>query len=273
MRSAAPGTAGRAPADVGWTFDTFTLVRSDAVGDGWQRFVLEAPYIAGRATPGQFVMLGAAAASPRAAGWEHLSHPFFLASIDPELGQIGVVFDRAAPFAWDMKGWPAGTQVELIGPLGRGFPQPESVEGPLLLLGSGYGLGALAAVAKGLPQGRGAHVRVVGRPPASPDWALLVGPDSESAALAQLRESVTAALAEPYLAGAQAWAAGPAAFTREVARQALSQGRTCLVTAEAPIACAVGACLGCTSAGDGTWRTCREGPVVPAPWLKGVDDR
>ena len=272
MSGGEAGPARSVPADVGWSFDTVKLLRSEAAGDGWQRFVLEAPYIAGRATPGQFVMIGPSAESRRAAGWETLKHPFFLASIDAGTGQVGLVFDRAAPFAWDMKDWPAGTPVECIGPQGRGFPKPESVEAPLLLLGSGYGLGALAAVASGLPAGSAAAVRVVGRPPVSPDWSLLLKEDSR-APQARIVESSASALAEPDLAKAQVWAAGPAAFTREVARQALAQGRTCLVTAEAPIACAVGACLGCTSAGDGSWRTCREGPVVPAQWLKGVGER
>ena len=270
MVSRATTRPGRSPSDAGWLFEAYTVADASTVGAGWQRLVLDAPALATRAAPGQFMLVGSAAFSPRASGPDYLKHPFFFASISPEAGQVSIVFDRSAPFAWEMADWATGTEVECIGPLGKGFPvTAEPAAEPLLLIGSGYGLAALAAALAGLHRDRPVALFSVGAPPVSPDPGLLGVTSRITCHVAGTLEQAWQEAAEA-MPGAEVWAAGPQDFTQDVAGRALGEGRRCLVTVEAPIACGVGACLGCTSAGDGTWRTCREGPVVPAEWLKGV---
>lgn len=253
-------TLDRAP----WNYETLKVVETGEAGEGWGRLVLEAPRIAETASGGQFVLLGSSRAPE--VGRPYLKHPFYIAEIDAARGRIAVVYDRGARLAAEMRPWQVGSRVGCIGPLGHGFPTVAQADGPLLLVAAGYGVVA-AAVAYATQGDRPAEAWVVGVPPLSPDWSAV----SPGGRPVQVAPSLGRVLEEAgRLAPAEIWAAGPPDLVKGVASWGLARGKRCFAVAEAPIACGVGACLGCTSAGDGTWRVCREGPVVPAEWLKGV---
>ena len=61
-------------------------------------------------------------------------------------------------------------------------------------------------------------------------------------------------------------ACGPMAMLKQVAHICAQAGKPCQVSLEAPMACGLGACLGCVvpAAGGGYLRACQEGPVLEA---------
>jgi dihydroorotate dehydrogenase electron transfer subunit len=61
-------------------------------------------------------------------------------------------------------------------------------------------------------------------------------------------------------------ACGPMPMLKAVARVCAQHGVACQVSLEAPMACGLGACLGCAipAAGGGYLRACQEGPVLAA---------
>ena len=65
MVSRAATRPGRSPSDTGWLFEAYRVADASAVGAGWQRLVLDAPALATRAAPGQFMLVGSALRAPQ----------------------------------------------------------------------------------------------------------------------------------------------------------------------------------------------------------------
>lgn len=162
------------------------------------------------------------------------------------------------------------------GPLGRGF-ELDNLAGPILVAG-GIGIGPMLITAaalreRGLTPGfiygvRGAatHRGTVGR--IRGDLAamgIIPAIVSEDGSLGG-RGLVTAPLAELLHPESCVLACGPMAMLKAVAEMCAARGAACQVSLEAPMACGIGACLGCMvpAAGGGNLRVCQEGPVLDA---------
>ncbi|MDX1964852.1 MAG: dihydroorotate dehydrogenase electron transfer subunit [Pirellulales bacterium] len=256
---------------------------------------LACPQIARQVIPGQFVML-------RLAGMNDplLARPLAVYDLwrdaTGELAGIELVYLVVGKLTSRLAHIPAGTRVDIWGPLGNGFArrpceQLIMVAGgigqtPFLLLGKEY-LGGLAVS------------RPAGTMPAPRQVLLLYGARSvtylagveefESAGIevrvstddgtAGHRGLVTdllrAELATEFAGRREIACCGPEKMLEAVSHIALNHAVPlgCQVSLETPMACGIGICFSCVTRvkePDGTWdyrRTCVEGPIFEAERL------
>jgi len=181
-----------------------------------------------------------------------------------------------------------GEEVDLLGPLGTGFPNLGKNKTPVLVAG-GYGNAALYLQAAKLPVkgvaffgGRSAQDILCVDEFKALGWDVRVTPDDGSLGTQGL---VTAAL-DPWLESFQGseknkgggsasfqtlelFACGPNAMLKAVGDRALEKGFTAWLSMDRNMACGVGACLTCvikrkTETGWEWARCCKDGPVFNA---------
>ncbi len=308
----------------GWVRERARVLTHDGDGEIF-KLTLAAPAVARRATAGQFVQIhplpvglpgqpGPAPtgqprpaavmsngqrsqASPRPAALDPLlRRPLSLCEIRPEAGEISLIYRVVGRGTRALSAVPPGAMVDLLGPLGRSFPDPRAGQGRLLLIGGGLGIPPMAAAARWAVQGGRPVVAILGartarylagaREVAATGVPVITVTDDGSAGE---RGLVTDALdrligmSEPASgdrAGAAApdrgpgtedrigevWACGPEPMLAAVKERCAEAGIPCFVSVERFMACGFGACLGCTvpKAGGGYLKTCQDGPVFPA---------
>ncbi len=236
---------------------------------------LRAPDVAAAAEPGQFVHVRCAPAGQ----WDPLlRRPFSLHRYDRGNGRIEILFRIVGRGTEFLAGLRPGDEVDLIGPLGHGFPvRVEPGRTPVIVAG-GIGVAPLVALAERLREAGTPAVALVGA--RSGDELLAL--DTLATAAARIltatddgtvgrRALVTEILAEVLegLAGAVVSACGPEPMLRRVQEMITAmptvRGHLSL---EARMACGVGACLGCAVRAAGPTpayrHVCRDGPVFEA---------
>jgi dihydroorotate dehydrogenase electron transfer subunit len=229
---------------------------------------LTAPGIAAKARPGQFVMLKVAQGLDPL-----LARPFSIHGV--EGGDLLILYRVAGKGTRLLSQVKEGEALTLWGPLGRGFEL--SAARPVLVAG-GMGAAPLALVAERLlDQGRevrflcglasaGQSRAMIGRLGYLPGAASLrVQVATEDGSLG-VKGLVTALMPEALAWGDAVLACGPMPMLKAVAKLCAEHQVPCQVSLEAPMACGVGACLGCAipAAGGGYLRACQEGPVMDA---------
>jgi dihydroorotate dehydrogenase electron transfer subunit len=172
-----------------------------------------------------------------------------------------------------------GERLQLLGPLGSGFPEEPS--GPLILAGGGVGVAPLLFVAQELLARKVRPFTFLAGFPRreevlSPREMLQLDLKAEIATddgtlghAGPVTDLLSSHLAGGGGQGGKVFACGPPAMLKRVAGLARRAGVSCRVSLEATMACGLGACLGCTvPAAPGKRepyiRVCTEGPVVPA---------
>jgi dihydroorotate dehydrogenase electron transfer subunit len=232
---------------------------------------LAAPAIGPLVQPGQFVHLKI----PR---FEHavLRRPFSIFKADSE--GISILYKAVGKGTAALATVGVGEPVNLVGPLGNGFPMIGPDRVPVLVAG-GYGNAALYLQAAKLPVkgvaffgGRTAGDILCVDEFTALGWDVRIATDDGS--LGQ-KGFVTAALddwlAEPQAEGwePELFVCGPNAMLKAVGDRALQRGLTAWLSMDRNMACGVGACLTCVikrNTADGwEWaRCCKDGPVFEA---------
>ena len=270
-------------------------------GDGEiRKLTLFAPEIARQATAGQFVQIHprplsqtateapSAQAAPLAqvaplaqaalAGAPAfdplLRRPISLCEIRPEAGEISLIYRVVGRGTRALSAVPPGAVVDLLGPLGRSFPDPRAGQGRLVLIGGGLGIPPMAAAARWAMQSGRDAVAILGartarylagaREVAETGIPVITVTDDGSAGEQGL---VTDALDRLLIERVgEVWACGPEPMLVAVKERCAAAGIPCFVSVERHMACGFGACLGCTvpRAGGGYLKTCQDGPVFPA---------
>ena len=121
----------------------------EPAGPGYRFLVLDAPQLAAQLVPGQFVHVKVPALEASA-----LRRPFSV--FDADNGQVTLLYKNVGRGTAALNKVLTGETVEVLGPLGHGFP--EKCKGVPLLVGGGYGVAPLYFLAKRLtatPKGRG----------------------------------------------------------------------------------------------------------------------
>lgn len=254
----------------------------------------------GRTRAGQFVQVACRRLDDVRAVAPLLRRPFSIAGIEED--RVEIIYDVVGPGT----GWLAhrrvGEQVDMMGPLGKGFTLPEDRQKLVLLIGGGVGLPPLYLLAKELAQA--GHRQVIafagvrsgdsfpgtvdrgkydGAEPLAPqmvidelrryDTPVVLATDDGSVGWAG---NVVQA-AEAWLkthgdkTGAQVYACGPKVMLKAAAQLAGREGFGCQVCMEEYMACGIGVCQSCVvetrSESDGERRyelTCTKGPVFDA---------
>lgn len=232
---------------------------------------LSAPVIGPLVQPGQFVHL-------RIPRFEHavLRRPFSVFKADA--GGISILYKSVGKGTAALTTVAEGEPVNLLGPLGTGFPGIGKTKIPVLVAG-GYGNAALYLQAAKLPAkgvaffgGRSAIDILCVEEFKALGWDVRVTTDDGSLGQKGL---VTAAL-DPWLAenktnfhSLELFACGPNAMLKAVGDRAIQHGLTAWLSMDRNMACGVGACLTCVikrkTADSWEWaRCCKDGPVFEA---------
>src|SRR5512147_1454497 len=109
------------------------VVSNKPAGRGYFRLVLKAPDAAAAAVPGQFVMLRVSENRDPL-----LARPFGICSL-PSRSSIEIIYRVVGRGTSLLAGVEAGHALDMLGPLGKGFPLPDGKTTPVLVAGgSGF---------------------------------------------------------------------------------------------------------------------------------------
>lgn len=256
------------------------------------RLRLRCPEIAEQITPGQFFMI-------RSPGTDNplLGRPFALYDVYEENGRpagVDFVYLVIGKLTSLLRTLQAGDDLEIWGPLGNGFPIPQS--GHLAVVAGGIGQTPFLAVARealGLQQYGNPPRGISNRPSRitmcygvrSADY--LAGLDDFTLDGLDLRVATddgsrghhgfVTELLEELIKGDSppdsVFCCGPEPMMHATSALCARHDVRCWLSLESPMACGFGACFSCVTRvrqDDGTWdyrRTCVEGPVFPAEQL------
>lgn len=208
-----------------------------------------------------------------------LRRPISFSRIDPAQGRVGILLQVVGSGTSWIYDRPVGSTLNVLGPLGTGFPAPTR-ERPWCLVGGGVGIPPLyACVERWLSPGRETQV-ILGARTGNllvmiPDFSerainLSVTTDdgsqgSPGTVIGPLKEWI-----ETHPNG-QVYACGPTPMLKAVA-ETIDPGVPAYLALEQRMGCGIGACLACVVPARGPHgpsyqRVCTEGPVFRAEEL------
>ena len=229
-------------------------------------FVIDAPLVAAHARAGQFVILHLDAHGERV--------PISLTNFDPDKGTVTLVVQEVGKTSRMICSLEAGDEVlDLAGPLGRPAPLPEG--GHAVLVGGGFGAGAIYPLARAL-RARGTIVTslVGARTAELVILRDLLEPESDEYLVCTDDGSLgyhgftAALLGEELAAGAPytvCYAVGPVAMMRAVAEVTRPHGLLTYVSLDPIMLDGTGMCGACRiTVGGETKFACVDGPFFDA---------
>jgi dihydroorotate dehydrogenase electron transfer subunit len=230
---------------------------------GATELVIDHPPSAAALRPGQFFQL--------AVGAPHtiLRRPYSAAWAEPASGRIGFIFNVVgAGSAW-LANRHEGHEVDLLGPLGKGFELDGG--GPAIVVAGGLGVAVFPGVVRAL-LARGRHVTVLlGARTAD---QLLPSDRFVGAAVKVATDDGTAghqgSVVDLIREGSvDLFACGPTPMLQalmQTARRLELPLSSIQVALETPMGCGIGTCLGCAAprADGGYLLTCQDGPCLRA---------
>lgn len=261
---------------------TARVISQEALADGVFSMWIEAGPIAASAKPGQFISV-----YTKDAG-RLLPRPISLCQVDREQGRLRIVYRVAGAGTEEFSGYGEGDGIEVMGPLGNGFPLdggfptdggrlPDGgclpVGKKAFLIGGGIGIPPMLELARQL---KAEKQMVLGYRDAlflnrefEPFGKVYVATEDGSAGT---RGNVLDAIRENRLTADVIYACGPTPMLRAVKAYAQEQGIPCWLSLEERMACGIGACLACvckTKDVDehshvNNRRICKDGPVFAA---------
>lgn len=235
------------------------LVRADKLTADVYDFTLKCPELAAKAEPGQFAQV-------RLPG-HALRRPISICGIDRNAGTLRFVFQIRGQGTAELSEFKAGDSLEILAPLGNGFPVDPAKK--TLLIGGGIGVPPLLGCSAAL-QGNAAAVLgfrnrdavILERDFQATGASVQIATDDGSygfhglvTALAEREEFETV------------FACGPAPMLKAVRALAQARSKPCFLSLEERMACGIGACLGCATpllneAGEQYYgHVCKDGPV------------
>ncbi len=241
---------------------------------------LQADPVAQSACPGQFVSVYSSDSG------RLLPRPISICETDKNHGRIRLVYRVAGKGTAEFSGCQAGDCLDILGPLGNGYPLERCPEGrTAFLIGGGIGIPPMVELAKQL---KGRVISVAGyrnelfltdELEAYGELHVAVEDDSLYSRLRSMKNehkatygNVLDCIREHNLHADVIYACGPTPMLRAVKTFAQENGIECWLSLEQRMACGIGACLACVC--DSTEvdahskvknkRVCKEGPVFAA---------
>jgi len=245
--------------------DTAAVLSQEQLDDQIYSLWIEAGRIAEIARPGQFLNLYCRSEA------RLLPRPISLCEIDPASGRLRLVYRTAGAGTREFSSLKTGDRIDILGPLGNGFPTEH--QGRALIIGGGIGVPPLLELARQLPGEKTLVMGYRSRPYLKEELSaagpLCIASEDGSNGV---RGNVMDAVREYQLQADTVYACGPLPMLRAVKSWSEERGITAWISLEERMACGIGACLGCvcrTKKKDEhsqvhNARVCREGPVFPA---------
>lgn len=224
--------------------------------------------IARDALPGQFLCIYPKDRSTL------LPRPISICEIRGDKKALRIVYRVAGAGTGEFSRYRAGDGIEVMGPLGNGFPCKEAAGKRVFLMGGGIGVPPILELAK---QMDGEKRIIVGyrdaqtflREDLERYGSVFIATEDGSVGT---RGNVMDAVRENGLTADVIYACGPMPMLRAIKTYAVKQGIKAYISLEEHMACGVGACLGCvvkTAEVDHhshvhNARICTDGPVFDA---------
>ena len=243
---------------------TAKVVSQQALTDDIFSMWIQADEIAGAAVPGQFISV-----YTKDTG-KLLPRPISLCQVDKEKGQLRIVYRVVGAGTSQFSGYQAGDDIEIMGPLGNGFPLERAAGKKVFLIGGGIGIPPMLELARQLDCEKQAvlgyrDVLFLNDEFEKFSDVYVVTEDGS----AGTKGNVLDAIRENGLKADVIFACGPAPMLRAIKAYGLEKGIPCWISMEEKMACGVGACLACVCQStevDGhshvhNKRICKDGPV------------
>jgi dihydroorotate dehydrogenase electron transfer subunit len=251
------------------------ILENRAVAESWRELLFSWDEAAGEPAPGQFLTLRVSSFSDPL-----LRRPFAFSAFAREgkgdIARAGVVYQIRGGATRLLSELAPGSRVDLIAPLGKGFPMPGPDE-RTVLAGGGIGLGPLLYLADRLSRpdrpSSVAPVLVLGVRSAAllpsialPPGTVICTDDGSSGFRGTPVDWISRNL--PDEGGrVRLYGCGPLPMLASLAALAAEKSWQASLSAEQWMACGVGACMGCAlprADGRGYLRACSDGPVFDA---------
>lgn len=251
--------------------ETCKVLEHEDIGAGYRSLALAAPAICAEAQPGQFVHVKVPALEPSA-----LRRPFSIFNADAASGRLELLYKTVGRGTLALNAVKPGDAVNVMGPLGHGFPT--TCAGVPLLVGGGFGVAPLYFLARMLKaSGAEPKLFVGGRTKAdllALDRFAELGVEVFTATndgSAGVQGLVTDPLDDEMIRlkgegkAFELFACGPDPMLKAVALRATGSGSKGWISMDRHMICGVGACYACIQKTvRGNSRCCIEGPIFRA---------
>ena len=238
------------------------------LADGIYSMWIQTERIGIQAVPGQFIDLYSRD------GAKLLPRPISLCEIDQKEGRLRIVYRVAGEGTREFSRYQAGDPVEVLGPLGNGFPLKEAEGKRAFFIGGGIGIPPMLEAAR---QFKGEKTAILGYRDSHlflmEDFRRLcpVAVATEDGSVG-VKGNVLDAIRAEGLKGDVIFACGPTPMLRALKQYAGEKGMECFISLEERMACGIGACLACVCQSTETdshshvcnKRVCKDGPVFRA---------
>lgn len=250
--------------------ETAAVISQEKISNGIYSLILNTS-IAEDVRAGQFVSLFSHDRS------RILPRPISVCEADPDKKEIRLVYRTAGKGTKEFSHFQPGDTVELIGPLGNGFPTDRTAGKKVLLVGGGIGIPPMLGCAEALLKEHTEIVFAVGYRTA--DTYLLEDLQKKAPVIISTDDgslgthgTVVDAIRFSSVKADLIFACGPKPMLRGIKAYAEEQQIPCYVSMEERMACGIGVCLGCVCKTVKTdehslvhnARVCKDGPVFDA---------
>ena len=246
-----------------------TIVSQECIAPDIYSMWLQTETIAQHAVPGQFVSLYSRN------GNKILPRPISLCEIDKEKGCLRLVYRVTGKNTGteEFSNYHAKVGLEVLGPLGNGFPLEEANGKRVFLMGGGIGIPPMLETAKNL---NGEVTAILGyrdqlflNEEFEKYGKVYVATEDGSAGT---KGNVLDAIRENGLTADVIYACGPTPMLRALKAYAQERKIECWISLEERMACGIGACLACVCRSTDVdehshvhnKRICKDGPVFSA---------
>ncbi len=243
---------------------TGKVLKQDMLMDGIYSMWIQAEEIASQSVPGQFISVYTRD------GGKLLPRPISLCEIDKEAGTLRIVYRVAGEGTKEFSSYQTGDPIEIMGPLGNGFPLKEK---KAFLIGGGIGIPPMLELAKQLNCEKQMVLGYRDQLFLNEDFEkygnVYVATEDGSSGT---RGNVLDAIRENHLDAEIIYACGPTPMLRALKAYAAENGIECYISLEEKMACGIGACLACVCKSKDVdahshvhnKRICKDGPVFAA---------
>ena len=243
---------------------TAKVVSQEALTDDICSMWIQADEIAKAAKPGQFISVYTKDKS------KVLPRPISLCEIDKEQGRLRIVYRVVGAGTKEFSAYQAGDDIEIMGPLGNGFPLKEK---KAFLIGGGIGIPPMLELAKNLnceKQMVLGYRDVLFLNDEFEQYGRVYAATEDGSA--GTKGNVIDAIRENGLDAEIIYACGPTPMLRALKAYAAEHGMKCWLSLEEKMACGIGACLACVCKSKDidehshvhNKRICKDGAVVAA---------
>lgn len=237
------------------------------LAEGVYSMWIETRQMAEQATPGQFLSIYLKDSS------KLLPRPISICEVDKENGRLRIVYRILGSGTEEFSHYKEGDLVEIMGPLGNGFPLEAGAGKKAFLIGGGIGIPPMLELAKQLACEKqiilGYRDSLFLNEEFLPYGDTFIATEDGGQGT---KGNVLNAIEEHQLKADVIYACGPTPMLKAIKAYALEHKIECYLSLEERMACGIGACLACvcksTDVDDHSKvknkRVCKDGPVFRA---------